>query len=48
MAVHYNSSEHTSQIRFIVIEQISAFQNRLPLEQSLLTREAYWTSAWPQ
>ena len=45
LAVHYNSSEHDiSQISFIVIEQISAFQNHLHLEQLLLTREAYWTS----
>ena len=44
LAVHYNSSEHgISQISFIVIEQISAFQNHLHLEQLLLTREAYWT-----
>ena len=45
LAVHYNSSEHDiSQISFIVIEQISTFQNHLQLEQLLLTREAYWTS----
>ena len=45
LAVHYNSSEHDiSQISFIVIEQISTFQNHLHLEQLLLTREAYWTS----
>ena len=45
MAVHYNSSEHNiSQISFIVIEQMSTFQNHLHLEQLLLTREAYRTS----
>ena len=44
LVVDYNSSEHDiSQISFIVIEQISTFQNHLDLEQLLLTRETYWT-----
>ena len=43
LAVHYNSSEHDiSQINFIIIEQITFFQNPLHLDQLLLTREAYW------
>ena len=44
LVVDYNNSEHDiSQISFIVIEQISTFQNHLDLEQLLLTRETYWT-----
>lgn len=43
LAVHYNSSQHDiSQINFIIIEQITSFQNPLHLDQLLLTREAYW------
>ena len=42
LAVHYNSSQHDiSQIDFIIIEQITSFQNPLHLDQLLLTREAY-------
>jgi len=55
LAVHYNSSEHDiSQISFIVIEQISTFQNHLQLEQlttdkgSLLDLTiVHAESAWP-
>ena len=43
LAVHYNSSQHdTSQINFIIIEQITSSQNPLHLDQLLLTREAHW------
>ena len=43
LAVHYNSSQHDiSQINFIIIEQITSFQNPIHLDQLLLTREAYW------
>ena len=57
LAVHYNSSEHDiSQISFIVIEQISTFQNHLHLFRAIVTDKGslldltivHAESAWPQ